>query len=250
MGTLDHSQNYYFSTPFKKLGQDDIFLIHPCYWLALNLIEKTLEMSDAEDIYDEYDIEVTSITEDQRNAKIEELLSRIRNINEGVKGAYDFEQWCFDSVKILFAGSLVNIELHPNKNKLQQRDIVATNQSEVPVWKRIYNDHKTRQVIFEVKNINELNRDNFRQINSYLSGTYGSVAFIICRGINNNLTRKEINWIKELHYEHKKIIVKISTHFIEKHLRKQRNPQKHDAVNKELGNLLDTYQRKHLPINS
>lgn len=233
--------------PDQDISKDNLFLIHPCYWLALNLVEKTLELAAAEEIYDEYDIEVTSITEEQRYKRVEGLLAEILRIPLGIEGAREFENWCLDAIKILFAGSLINIEHHPNKLGLQQRDIVATNQSDVAIWKRIFNDYQTRQVIFEIKNFDELEADNYRQISSYLVKEYGRLGFFICRDSSDHLqANKEIRWLKELYNNQNKIVIKLSTAFMIKNLRKQRSPQKHDAVNKELSNLLDTYLRKYV----
>ena len=236
--------------PSKEISKEDVFLVHPCYWLALNLSDRTLDLSQAEDIYDEYDIEITSVSEDQRSARIEQLLQAFNQIEPGTKGAHDFEEWCFNAVRVLFAGSLTNIELHPNTNGLQQRDIVATNQSETDIWKRIYSDYKTRQVVFEIKNFDSLEQEHFRQINSYLCKSYGNLGFIICRSMNNNLSKKELGWINELYHNHTKLIIKLSDRFLLKYLRKQRSPQKHNEINREMTKLLDLYLRKYLSLKA
>ncbi|WP_422410152.1 MULTISPECIES: P-loop ATPase, Sll1717 family [unclassified Endozoicomonas] len=232
--------------PDRDFNSESRFLIHPCYWLALATTQSELKIDEAEDINDEYDIEVTSISKEHRNQRIEALLQEIEDIKEGKLGAYDFESWALKSLKVIFAGSICNIEIHPNKNGLQQRDIVGTNLGETKFWKRILDDYKTRQIIFEIKNYQELGSTEYRQINSYLANDYGKFAFIITRSFNNNLEKaKELNWTKELYTEHKKVVIKLSNKFIEKHLRKARNPQKHDAVDKELNALLDTYVRRY-----
>lgn len=153
------------------------------------------------------------------------------------------------SLKIIFAGSLCNIEVHPNKNALQQRDVVATNLAESPFWKRVNSDYGTRQVIFEVKNYKDLGFTEYRQLHSYLCKDYGALAFFVTRAANNNLEKgKELNWARELKSEHQKVVIKLSVKFIEKHLKKLRNPQKHDALDKDLNALLDTYVRKYFPV--
>ncbi len=43
--------------------------------------------------------------------------------------------------------------------------------------------------------------------------------------------------------------IKLSKKYLLKHLSKPRSPQKHDAANKELNKLLDTYVSKYLKIN-
>ena len=232
--------------PDRDFNKETRLLIHPCYWLALGTTQSELKLSQAEDINDEYDIEVSSISEEQRSQRIEGLLQEITDIEEGKKGAYDFEAWALRALKIIFAGSICNIEIHPNKNGLQQRDILGTNLGESKFWRRVLSDYKTRQVIFEIKNYKDLGADEYRQVHSYLSNDYGQLAFIITRAVNNNLEKsKELNWAKELYNDHKKVVVKISVKFIEKHLKKARSPQKHDAVDKELNSLLDTYVRRY-----
>lgn len=223
-------------------------LIHPCYWLSLSTTQAELKLDEAEDINDEYDIEVTSISDDQRKQRIGSLLEEVKHISEGKTGAYDFESWVLKALKIVFAGSLTNIEAHPNKNALQQRDMVATNLGESAFWMRVLQDYKSRQVIFEVKNYRELGATDYRQVNSYLANDYGNIAFIICRDFDNNLSKgKELNWTRELFSEHRKIVIKLSFKFLEKHLRKARSPQKHNAADKELNSLLDMYIRQYLP---
>ncbi|HMW72131.1 MAG TPA: ATP-binding protein, partial [Cellvibrionaceae bacterium] len=235
--------------PDRDFKSDTRLLIHPCYWLALATSQSDLELSEAEDIHDEYDIEISSETINQRNKRIETLLQDVAGIEEGVKGAYDFETWCLKSIKIIFAGSLCNIEHHPNKNGLQQRDIVATNLEGGKFWPRILKDYGTRQVIFEIKNYKDLGENEYRQLNSYLFKDYGNIAFVVTRAVNNNLEKgKELNWARELYYEHKKVVIKLSYKFIEKHLKKLRSPQKHDALDNELNSLLDTYVRTYFPI--
>ncbi|WP_163919933.1 P-loop ATPase, Sll1717 family [Photobacterium sp. Alg240-V54] len=234
--------------PDRNFANNMRLLIHPCYWLSLSTTQSELKLDEAEDINDEYDIEVTSVSEDQRKQRIGALLDEVDNIREGAKDAYDFEAWVLKALKIIFAGALTNIEAHPNKNALQQRDMVATNLGDSAFWKRVLQDYKSRQVIFEVKNYTKLGADEYRQVNSYLINDYGNIAFIVCRDPTNNLTKgKDLNWTRELYQEHRKIVIKLSYKFLEKHLRKARSPQKHNAVDKELNALLDTYIRQYMP---
>ena len=237
--------------PNQEITESSHFLIHPCYWLALNVSELSLKPEESEEIYDEYDIEISSISEEQRKKRIGTLLTEFNQIPLGTKGAYDFEEWCLKAIKIIFAGSLCNIEHHPNKNGLQQRDIVATNLAIEPVWKRIYNDYKSRQIVFEIKNFVELGAPEYRQLNSYLSGLHGNIGFIICRDKEDNLkSGKDLRWAQELYFEHQKVIIKLSGKFLTKHLSKQRSPQRQHMENKAINKLLDRYIRQYLIIKA
>lgn len=233
--------------PDKDFTSNSRLLIHPCYWLALSVHESELTLETADNIHDEYDIEVSSVSVEQRKQRIGALLQELNEIPEGIEGAVDFEAWALKAIKILFATNLTNIELHANKNGLQQRDIIATNLADTPVWKRILTDYQSRQVIFEIKNYRDLGSNEYRQVNSYLYKDYGRLAFIINRDYTENLEKhKELTWVKEIYDNHNKLIIKLPSKFLERHLSKMRSPQKHDEVNKQLSKLIDQYIRTYL----
>ncbi|HSX89121.1 MAG TPA: ATP-binding protein, partial [Pseudomonas sp.] len=175
----NHANSFIFchdgKDPSKEFSKDSKLLIHPCYWLALNLNQTTLTPEFADDIYDEYDIEIEidSINQEERKNKIGRIMEEIKSISPGREHAHNFEDWCLQAIRLVFAGSLSNIQLHDNKSGVQQRDIIATNTSHKGVWKNIYDDYRTRQVIFEVKNFSGLAIKEYRQVNSYLCNEYG-----------------------------------------------------------------------------
>lgn len=230
--------------PDRDLSSPDRILIHPCYWMALNCTRSTLEPDQAEEIYDEYDIEVSSETPEIRNAKIKELIAQYNDIGEGAEEAYDFEAWCHKAIRICFAKGLKNVELKPNKQAKSRRDIVATNLGEGDAWRRIYEDYGTRQVTFEIKNHQNLEAADYQQIQSYLTGEYGRLAFVVTRDSSVDLyANKDVEWVRELYDKHHVLVIKLTGKFFCSLLGKLRNPQKHDAVNDAVHRLLDTYTR-------
>lgn len=249
------SGNYIFChdgrDPSSEFTGNARILIHPCYWRALNLLDRALDKEESQEIYDEYDIKITSIAIDQRNQVIGALLTELGEITEGRDHAHDFEDWCYKAIKLVFAGFIKNIELHPNGGLLQQRDIVATNVANDDPWKRIHKDYGVRQIIFEVKNYRELKADEYRQMSSYLVQSYGRLGFIITRDNDNNLlANRDLQWARELYNTQNKIVIKLSAKFFAKHLSKMRNIGKKDQACKELDKLLDTYERRYLNVRS
>ncbi len=226
-------------------------LIHPCYWIALNIEDRPLP-TEVDDIHDDYDIEVRSETPEIRKRKVGLIISQLNTISEGGADAPKFEKWCLEAIRIVFAGGIVNIESHPNKTLTQRRDIVGRNTEGTETWKRILKDYQTRQVVFEVKNYSkDLGPDEYRQMQSYLCGEYGRLGFIINRSKDANLHKeRELQWVREIYHEHKKVVVKIPCTLIVKWLSKLRNPQKHDAPDKGLGALLDSYERSYLRLGN
>ncbi len=237
--------------PDKDFLATDRMLIHPCYWIGLNLTKSALAPEEAEVINDEYEIKVTSITPEIRASKIGKMMAEIGSIPEGIDGASEFEDWCLSALKTIFAGHLTNIEPKPNGSAVQRRDIVGTNLSKTPVWARIWEDYQTRQVIFEAKNFKNIGRDEYRQMSTYLVDKYGSLGFIITRDEDDSLRAgSELDWVREINSTQKKLIIRLSYRFLHRMLGKLRNPEKHDAVDKALNGILDTYERRYLSIQS
>ena len=215
--------------------------------MALDCARDDLEMHDAEEIYDEYDIEVSSETPAIRDKKIRSLLDELLTISVGDEGATKFEKWCHTAIRICFAKGLRNVELKPNKNAKSRRDIVATNLGEGDAWKRIYDDFGSRQVTFEIKNVAELTAADYQQVQSYLTGQYGSMAFLVTRSESVDLHKnRDVEWVRELYLTHKVLVIKLTGRFLSQQLDKLRNPQKHDAVDNSIHRLLDTYTRLYV----
>jgi hypothetical protein len=227
-------------------------LIHPCYWIALNLQQTAqLNVNDMEEIHDDYRIKVTSETPEIRERQLGQFMTTLGTISEGEADAARFEMWCLEAIRIVFATGIVNCELHPNRDLTQRRDIIGRNTGNTETWRRILEDYRVRQVIFEVKNYSEdLGPDEYRQMLSYLCGEHGSIGFIINRSTEANLERdRELRWVREIYHEHDhRVVVKLPAKLIVGWISKLRNPQKHDAPDKGLGALLDTYERLYLRL--
>jgi hypothetical protein len=233
--------------PDREFIMGDKVLVHPCYWMALNSTKDHLEAEEAEDIYDEYDIEVSSETPGIRDQKINSLIHQLDAILLGQEGDTQFEAWCHKAIRICFAKGLRNVELKPNKLARSRRDVVGTNLGEQGVWKRIYSDYGTRQVTFEVKNYQGLQAADYQQIQSYLTGEYGRLAFVVTRDDSVDLfANRDVEWVREVYWQHQVLIIKLTGKYFAKLLYKLRNPQRHDDVNDALSKLLDTYTRLYL----
>jgi hypothetical protein len=233
--------------PDREFAAGTEVLIHPCYWMALNSTKNHLDPEQAQDIYDEYDIEVSSETPTIRNLKITALIQQLGAIADGAEGDSQFEVWCHKAIRICFAKGLRNVELQANKLVRQRRDVVATNLGESGVWQRIHQDFGTRQVIFEIRNYKGLTATDYQQINSYLGGDYGRLAFAVCRDDTVDLfANHDVQWVRDLYMSHQVLIVKLTGKYLTRLLYKLRNPQKHDDVDNALHTILDTYTKLYL----
>jgi hypothetical protein len=240
------------NSPAVEFTKDTKLLIHPCYWMALNLTRNIMQADEAAEINDEYDIEVTSQTPEIRHQNISRLIESLNSIPCGDTGASGFEKWCHGVLTIVFAGALRNVELKPNKDATQRRDIVGTNLGETDTWKRILEQYSSSQVIFEVKNYaTDIGPTEFRQMNSYLSLDYGNCGFIITRSPQADLQKgKELDWVREIFFNHHKLIIKLTADWLIAQLHRLDNPVKHNAPDEVLGRLLDRYIRVYLSLGA
>jgi hypothetical protein len=200
-----------------------------------------------EEIFDEYEITVSSLTPEIRKAKLGQHIEKVKSIEHGTEHASAFEEWCLEAIRIAFANKLKNIQLHPNKAATQRRDIVATNYKASDLWERIYDDYKSRSIIFEVKNYAEISVAEYRQVYGYLGREYGRIAFIICRDSDFLLKKgKGLDAFLEFYKaENSCVIVKLTEKFLSDILSKLRSPKKHDAADHALKTLLDVYVRQY-----
>lgn len=255
-GVKDSSSGYFIfchdgRKPDKDLLMNGQLLVHPCYWMALNLTSPELDENSASEIYDEYEVTVKSETPEARVRMIGMLEAELRDIDEGQDGWAAFEQWCLKVVRVLCASGLRNVQLNANRSNLQRRDIVGTNHGETFFWKRALESHGARQVLFECKNFKGLSREHYWQMNSYLSKEYGSLGFFITRDDDINLQKdKELAWTRELRNEHQKVVIKLTAKYLVKILGKLRSPAKHNAADQAFDSLLDTYVRNYFGESS
>lgn len=252
LGVLDNvSGRFIFChdgrAPDREFNIGDELLVHPCYWMALNCTSSTLAVSEAEEIYDEYDIEIFSETPQIRIARINAIIKALDDIPEGDQGSHDFENWSHKAIRICFAKGLKNIELKPNKNAQTRRDIVGTNLCLSGFWKRIYGDYKARQVLFEVKNYRELTSSDYYQMQAYLVHEYGRFGIFVTRSDNVELyAGKDVEWVRSVYLKEEKLILKITAKYLCNLLDKLKKPLKHDQVDDALHILLDDYIRLYI----
>lgn len=63
----------------------------------------------------------------------------------------------------------------------QIRDLIFYNNRSVDFLKDIYDDYASRQIVIELKNVKEVERDHINQLNRYLAGHFGKFGIIFTR---------------------------------------------------------------------
>ena len=63
----------------------------------------------------------------------------------------------------------------------QIRDLVFYNSRSHPVLKEIYDKYGSTQIVFELKNVKEIERDHINQLNRYLNEHFGRFGVFVTR---------------------------------------------------------------------
>ena len=183
-----------------------------------------------------------------RTRRLGQLVTELPNCPEGQDGANEYEKWVLTACQILFAGDLANFALHPTPDGIQRRDVIATNQAERGFWKRVLDDYKCRQVVFEAKNFADLSLDDFRQALSYTGNQYGNLVFIVNRVDNEKMDDKVRAWVKEMWDQKRTMVMTLPTAMLTRCLKKVRSPNRRNYVDEVLSRRLDTFERSYLSL--
>lgn len=241
------SGNIVFSHDGKKperlFDESSMLLIHPCYWSALGIKKGFPDQNISEQIYDEYDITISSEVKEQRDQSIGRLIAELGTIEFGNEDATQFEDWAKRAIELISAGKLTNIQLKPNGNGSARRDIVGTNMATDGFWRRVREDYFSRQIIFEIKNFEKMGVNEYRQCASYLGNEYGKFAFLICRDAQKELSKGgEMEAFREFYHKNE-VIIKLTASFLVSLLSKLRSPQKFDTLDDALTKHIDNHIR-------
>lgn len=254
IGVLDDSVGRYVFCHDGLTVEDGVasarkVMVHPCYWPALSFSHGVSPEIGGE-IDDEREIKIQKEGSPEptvRNARIEGLLQQLGSISSGPTGARAFEDWLFEALRLLCAGGLTNLEKHPNKDAPQQRDIVGTVSGTSPFWRRASSFWGVQQMVFEAKNYDELGSADFQQVNSYLTGEFGRLAFVVTRAQQPEPSSAEIVQIRSYWARQPPVLIaKVPVTYLTKALKKIRNPANADYLPEQLSKLLDTYIRTWL----
>ncbi len=235
-------------TDLDALPPDQLCLIHPCYWRALDIAAFDGAEETVVRINDEYEVRVTAEVKDQRMSRLGEILGELDHIPEGLEGSSQFEKWTLRTLPILFAGRLANFERHPNADAISRRDIISSNRAEEGVWLRIRQDYGSRQVVFETKNYAELKHEDMRQMIDYLTGEYGKFGVIVTRSPNEYPNSTEKGWLQAAYHEHELFIVIMPAVMLARGVRKLRNPRRGEYMEEAVQKHLDYYVRSVLSL--
>ena len=114
----------------------------------------------------------------------------------------------------------------------------------------VLDDYGSRQVVFEVKNYEDLKIDDFRQSLSYSGRQYGRLVIIVHRSESEALNQRARGWVKEFWDQHNTLVMTIPSVVLVRCIQKTRSPKnrKRSYVDRNLGKRLDTFERSYVVL--
>jgi hypothetical protein len=164
--------------------------IHPSYWDGLDLLDALVtEFGEGNDFG-----RLGVISDfpgaqnlEQYRSNLSDLNEELKNLPLGAEKAKHFENLVGQVLELCFFRVLYNIEAQSRDvSGTVRRDWIASNRGEFGFWEMVRHRHGASQVIFECKNYETLEADDFHQASYYMSEQAGKLIIIVFRGDMRN----------------------------------------------------------------
>jgi hypothetical protein len=160
--------------------------IHPSYWDSLDLLDVLVtefgpgnefgQLGLVSDFPGAQNVE-------QYRTNLEQLNAELKAVSEGAEAASYFEDLVGQVIELCFFRVLYNVEAQSRDVAgTVRRDWIASNRGEGGFWEMARHQYGASQVIFECKNYEKLDADDFHQAQYYMSSQAGKLVFIVFRG--------------------------------------------------------------------
>jgi hypothetical protein len=122
----------------------------------------------------------------------DDFIMRLQGLPPGRTTADDYQRLIFEILNYLFEPELTDGEMEV-KTYLgtERRDIIYVNEAETSFWAYVRTTYGSPIVMFEIKNVSELELDHVNQTANYLGANLGMLGFIVTRTApGENILRK------------------------------------------------------------
>ncbi len=129
------------------------------------------------------------------------LLGRLSNIPPGKEKAGAYQRLILEMCNYLFNPELIDGRLEVRTfDGTERRDLVFTNDSDRTFWSHLREAHGSFLLMFEAKNVSQLEIEHINQVSTYLGDRLGHVGFIATRGqLSDTLWRKIVAVYNDSH---------------------------------------------------
>jgi len=223
-----------------------MFLVHPCYWIALGIVGDTLSEGDARRINDEI-IGLTEGDWDARSAKIGALVSQYHKAE--IDDDAFFDNWALESLRLTLSGHFRNFTLEDRQKSHGKGGVTAINTENSNLSKNLLTRFGCHRIFFMVANKDGLNADELWDFSRRLAEPFGNVGFILSRSTETTLKKGEdLELFREIHQRSGKVLIKLNPKFLIKILEKIRSPKESEFPNTYFSKLCDQYFDSYLFI--
>jgi hypothetical protein len=112
----------------------------------------------------------------------EEFIGRLGSIPVGIAHAKDYQRLIYEVMNYLFEPELTDGEMEVRTIEgTERRDIIYTNESDASFWQYVRLNYGSPLVMFEVKNVKDLEIQYINQTATYLGARLGMLGFIVTR---------------------------------------------------------------------
>lgn len=136
---------------------------------------KESEASGAEPLLQEIDARTVT-------AAGESLLGRLHATKIGPASAGSFQRLVYEIVNFVFEPELTAGQMEVATHLgTERRDIIYWNEAELSFWAYVRNTYNSPLIMFECKNVADLNNEHVNQAATYLGARLGMLGFIVAR---------------------------------------------------------------------
>ena len=161
-------------------------VVHPSYVDALNLQNVVIGSLDQEiSLKDEGVIAdlPAALNLEQYYERVQTVLDKLDDTKKGRDSATAFEDIVGDTIRLCFFSTLTNVEARSrNLSGIVIRDWIASNVASQGFWEIIRQRYMAVQVVWECKNCDNLEADDFHQAAYYMSDASGRFVIVVFRG--------------------------------------------------------------------
>ena len=178
------------STTAPPIDSSVDIAIHPSYWDGLDLLD--VLVTDFGEGNEFGKLGVISdfpgaLNFEQYQNSLTDLNDALKEVPTGANGAQYFESLVGQVLELCFFRVLFNIEAQSRDvSGTVRRDWIVSNRGESGFWEMVRHRHGASQVIFECKNYDVLEADDFHQAGYYMSEQAGKLVIIVFRGDARN----------------------------------------------------------------
>lgn len=125
---------------------------------------------------------VSYLDSQQGPAEADRLRQALSALPPGRKSASDYQRLVLEILNYLFSPELIDGQTEVRTYEgTERRDIIFTNDSDMPFWDYLRNEHGGIILMFETKNEDALQTSDLNQTATYLGDRVGRIGFIVTR---------------------------------------------------------------------